>query len=168
MKFIYVVNLADYRAAGKLYRRRKPLLRFVRFFTLWCIPLIGFWLILWTIRKMLSSGQKPSIVELLLFQAVLFSPLLWEYYKTRKSFGLLRSKIGNGVTIVVDKNGMIAAWEGKKEQTLSWDHIVNFDSDGRIALFSMQKESFFFPMQMLSPAQRAELNDLVARHVVKR
>jgi len=168
MKFIYAVNLADYKAAGKLYRRRRPLLRFVRFFTLWCIPPIGFWLIWWAIRKMLSSGQKPSIVELLLFQAVLFSPLLWEYYKTRKSFGLLRSKIGDGVTIDVDNNGMIAAWDGKKEQTLRWDRIVNFDSDDRIALFYMQEGSFFFPIQMLSPAQRAELNDLISRHVVKR
>jgi hypothetical protein len=63
---------------------------------------------------------------------------------------------------------MLATWAGEKEQILSWDRIVSFDSDDRIAIFYTQKGSFFFSMRMFSPTQRAELNDLVARHVKKR
>jgi YcxB-like protein len=168
MKFRYMVNLEDYKAARRLYRRRKTLLRFARFFALWCIPPIGLWLIAWSIHTERIRGHEPPIIGAIVFLAVSFFPAFWEYYTTRKSFRLLSSKMGGGVTIEIDKNGMIAAWDGKKEQTLSWDRIVNFDSDDRIALFYMQKGSFFFPMRVFDPTQRVELNDLIARHVVKR
>jgi len=168
MRFTYVVNLKDYWAAERLRRRRKPFLRFVRFFVLWCSPLIGFRVVLYSVHKSHLVGERPSIIGLILLEAICFFPLLWEYYITRTSFRLLSSKTGSGAIIDINDNGMLATWAGEKEQILSWDRIVSFDSDDRIAIFYTQKGSFFFSMRMFSPTQRAELNDLVARHVKKR
>jgi hypothetical protein len=46
---------------------------------------------------------------------------------------------------------------------------MGFTQNDRITLIYINDRRFFlFPTTALSPAQRTELNDLVARHVVKR
>jgi len=168
MKCEFTITIDDYKAAGRLYRKRKPLLRFARFLVLWCTLPIGLWLIAWSIHAERICGHKPSIIGAIVLFAVLLFPSFWEYYTTRKSFSFMSAKMGNGLAFDIDEGGIKAKPGDEMKQPLSWDRIVSFDSDDRIAIFYMRKGYFFFPMRVLDPAQRAELNDLVARHVVKK
>jgi hypothetical protein len=58
---------------------------------------------------------------------------------------------------------------GSSEAKLLWNAIVRFAQDEKITLFYLTELRFLFvPTIVFSTEQRAELSDLVARHVVKR
>jgi hypothetical protein len=51
---------------------------------------------------------------------------------------------------------------------LLWTAIVRFAQNEKVTLFYVAKARFLFvPTQLFSEEQRAELNDLVARHLPK-
>ena len=71
--------------------------------------------------------------------------------------------------IEVGEEGVSSAVEGTDSERFTWSAIVRFAQDEKMTLFYIAKNRFvLFPTSALSSEQRAELNDLVARHVVKR
>ena len=55
------------------------------------------------------------------------------------------------------------------ELKILWSGVYDFAQDEKITMFYTNKDCFLlFPTALMSVEQRTELNDLVARHVVKR
>ncbi len=69
----------------------------------------------------------------------------------------------------IHNEGITTAIAGTDAETIRWDKIVGFAGDEKITLLYLGNNRFlFFPTSALTGEQLAELNDLVARHVVKR
>ncbi len=55
------------------------------------------------------------------------------------------------------------------EMKYFWEGIVDFAQDEKSTLFYTSNDAFLFlPTQAMTKAQRAELNDLIARHVTRK
>jgi hypothetical protein len=64
---------------------------------------------------------------------------------------------------------IISTISGVSEGKFFWRGIFDFAQDEKATMFYIDKRRFFFfPTLALSPAKRSELNDLVARHVVRK
>jgi hypothetical protein len=69
----------------------------------------------------------------------------------------------------MDDDRILSGLPGVSEEKYFWNAIVGFAQDRKMTLLYLDKDKFLlFPTYALSPEQRAELNDLVARYVVKR
>jgi hypothetical protein len=79
------------------------------------------------------------------------------------------TRSGRTSTIEINDQKIIEENPGTEEVRLPWAGVMGFTQNDRITLIYINDRRFFlFPTTALSPAQRTELNDLVARHVVKR
>jgi len=72
------------------------------------------------------------------------------------------------LSIDIDDGRIISEMPGFSESKLLWTAIVRFAQNEKVTLFYVAKARFLFvPTQLFSEEQRAELNDLVARHLPK-
>jgi hypothetical protein len=93
------------------------------------------------------------------------------YYNTRKCFKqLFPSKRTDRTTYIeFNEDGLHTGIPGVSEIRYLWNGIAAFAQDETTTLLYLDKSRFlFFPTRALLPDQRNVLNDLVARHVVKR
>jgi hypothetical protein len=69
----------------------------------------------------------------------------------------------------IDDSGISTGIPGVSESKYSWEGIVASAQNERATLLYLGPARFlFFPTRVMSPDQRAELDDLIARHIVKR
>ncbi|MGA2906086.1 MAG: YcxB family protein [Terracidiphilus sp.] len=170
MRIEYTVTLEDYEAALRLHRRPKLSRRI--------FPWIGPLLFLLSLA-LFVAGALIRDQELLL-QAIVLA--VWSLLMTI-AFPLLRlvltrrgykqmfppTRSGRTSTIEINDQKIIEENPGTEEVRLPWAGVMGFTQNDRITLIYINDRRFFlFPTTALSPAQRTELNDLVARHVVKR
>jgi len=72
-------------------------------------------------------------------------------------------------SIEIEDDGVSSAILGTDEAKFEWRTIVGFAQDDKMTLLYVAKSRFlFFPTTAMSPAQRAELSDLISHHVTKR
>ena len=95
----------------------------------------------------------------------------WRAYSIRKCFKRICPPVATDRNISVDINDdqVISTVPGVSEGKFFWNAILASAQDEKITLLYIRKTAFLFiPTYAMSPAQRAELNDLISRHVGKR
>jgi len=171
MKLTYTLTLDDYKAAQGLHRRQTFGRRAIWFLWLRMMPGIGLLMLAWALFT--GSGQKAAFsqnppVMLLVPIIFLLVPLI-NHNLVRKQFNQLFPSTARDLSIDIDEERIVCTNPGVSDSRLLWNAVVEFTQDERITMLYISKLRFlFFPTQIMSPSQRSELNDLVARHVGKR
>jgi hypothetical protein len=170
MKISYTLTLADYKAALRLHRRQK-LSRRILPIIVPVIATVG----LVAILVFEISGKKElaihllglDVVFLLLSIALPIARLLDARVGFKRIFPL--TKIVPTIATDIDDERIICENPGISEGKFFWNAIVNFAQDEKVTVLYIDKRRFlFFPTNALSPNQRAELNELVARNMVRK
>lgn len=167
MKLIYTLTLADFKAAFRLHRRQ-TLLRRLGIYT-WPIVTIVCFLIAFSsnVNSFLFSesfgfGSASLVLSLGL--------PIHRSYNVRKCYRqhFPRTRTEQTTTTDIDEERVLGLIPGVSETKYFWNGILAFAQDEKVTLFYVRKSAFvFFPTYSMTPAQRAELNDLVARRVVR-
>ncbi|MGO8933252.1 MAG: YcxB family protein [Terracidiphilus sp.] len=170
MKFEFTVTLEDYKAALKLHRQPKLSRRI--------FPWIGPLLLLLSLALFVAGALIRN--QELLLQAIVLA--VWSLLMTI-AFPLLRlvltrrgykrmfppTRVGRTSTIEIDDQRILEENPGTEEIRLPWTGVMGFTQNDKVTLIYINACRFFlFPTTVLTAAQRAELSDLVARHVVKK
>ena len=170
MKFEFTVTLEDYKAALRLHRSRK----FSRRIFLWIGPsLFLISVILFVIGSLSKNTQvltQAIVLAAWSLCATVGFPIL-RFALTRRGYRQMfpPTRSGRTSTIEIDDQRIIEENPGTEEVRLPWTGVMGFTQNERVTLIYINSCRFFlFPTSALSPAQRAELNDFVARYVVKR
>jgi hypothetical protein len=174
VQLTYELTLADYKAAQRLHIRQK-ISRRINFY-LWfvAIPIfavlgLAFFVFL-DVSKLTKSAPLYFGIECGLLWLAVYLPS-WRAYAIRKCFKQIFSPARTDRTssIDIDDDRIVSTVPGVSEGRFFWNAILEFTQDERVTLLYIRKNAFiFFPTSDLSVAQRGELNDLIARHVVKR
>jgi hypothetical protein len=72
-------------------------------------------------------------------------------------------------SLTANDDGLIVAKPDSIETRLAWNAITDFrQSEAKTIMYLSADNCFYFPTKAMTTEQRAELDDLVAGHVVKR
>jgi hypothetical protein len=72
------------------------------------------------------------------------------------------------LTIDIDEERIVSVMSGLSESKILWNAVVKFAQNEKVTLIYLAEIRFLFiPTSAFTPEQRAELNELVARHVRK-
>jgi hypothetical protein len=169
MKLTYTLTLADFNAAFRLHRRQKRYRRFALYvwplLTLAC--LVGF-VAFGAARRLDLMGYCLAIGAGALVGSIA-SPIL-RIINIRKSYDRLfpSTRTDRSSRVDIDDECIVREIPGMSQLKIPWSGLFGFVQDERITLLYMNKDCFLMvPTQALSPAQRVELDDLVARHLSK-
>jgi hypothetical protein len=171
MKLSYTVALNDYRAAQRLHRIQTLGRRIFWLLLLRIVPVFGFLVLVselysWFARP---SGFSQNSPALLVVPVVLILLPAINLNLTRKQFNQLFPPTGRSLSLDLDDERIICENPGSSESKFLWSAINAFAQNDRVTMLYLDKARFlFFPTSAMTPAQRAELSDLVARHVVNR
>ncbi|MBS1802481.1 MAG: YcxB family protein [Acidobacteria bacterium] len=170
MKLEYKLTLKDYKAAFRLHRRRKISRRLIAWLgpVLLVIGVIGFVLCSIANNTPLAAQAAALIAGSLVFTIGLPISRSWNI---RRSFTRLFPSGENDriSRIAIDDQGICRELSGVAELKLSWNGIYDFAQNEKITLLYTNKDCFLlWPTGLMSTGQRAELDELVGRHVVKR
>ena len=173
MQLAYEVKLTDYKAALKLHTRRSALRLIGRTIRFVILPIFILFL---AISLIVSVFEEPTIhtfdfIAPSLMLLVLIAIPILHTFTIRKQFNLLfpLSRIDRNVSLDINEERIISAFPQASEGKYFWNAISEVAQNDEITLFYLAKNRFFFvPTRTFSAAQRAEPNDLVARHTVKR
>lgn len=175
MRFSCTITLADFQAAQALHWRQTILRRIINFsvyvlFPLLCSTLVivlgswkGIFLEGWSFGSALVFGLLVSTPIALLVSSSS------KPKRFRKIFEKRYSPDKRTAWYEFSDMGITTAIVGTDADTFYWDRIARFAQDDKTTLLYVDTNKFlFFPNSSLTTAQRTELSDLVARHVVKR
>jgi hypothetical protein len=170
MKFEFTITLEDYKAALRLHRSCK----FSRRIFPWIFPSLFFIGLILFVAGSLSKNTQVLTQAIVLLVWSLFATIafpLLRFAMTRRGYKQMfpPTRLGRTSTIEIDDQRIVEENPGTEEVRLPWTGVMGFTQDDRVTLIYITARRFFlFPTSALSPTQRTELNDLVARHVVKR
>jgi YcxB-like protein len=174
VKLIYSLTLADFQAAQQLHWRQTLSRRLIAFAVYWCLPALCCSLGLLAGRAIGLFLTGLSAENVLLFGFVLGLLILglWapmsRQQRFRKKFERKYPPDRRSASIVIDDGGVSSAILGTDEVKFHWSSIVGCAQDDKMILFYMAKNRFVsLPTHGMTSAQRAEISDLVARHVVR-
>jgi hypothetical protein len=174
VKFDYTLTIADYRAAQQLHSHQKLGRR---------IPIIIYWVVFSVITILalvgiitdFLIGQSGRIGDHVLPNVVLicicFLTQTFRSYRIRNNFIRMfpQSETDHNGTLDIDNERILSIWPGLGEAKYYWAGIQALAQDKKITLLYLNESSFlFFPTAALSPDQRIEFNDLVARNMVRK
>ena len=171
MQISYKLSLADYKAALKLhYRQRGNWRSPLGLFTV--MPIIGALLICCTVIGYFAQDDyfahnPPGLLAVPIFFLLL--PVFYSYAMKKQFVNMFpHGQTDQLLSIDIDDGRIISEMPGFSESKLLWTAIVRFAQNEKVTLFYVAKARFLFvPTQLFSEEQRAELNDLVARHLPK-
>jgi hypothetical protein len=170
MKIEYTITLRDFKAALKLHRRQKLSRRLLP----WIWPML---LLVGIVGFVVSSSDhnlEMAVQSAAIASGALVATLGWpvmRWVTTRVCYNRMFSpKRTSRVTILdIDEEKIIEINPGAEEIRVAWSGVLDVVRDSRSILIYIGVSRFFIiPAAILTPDQRAEFNDLVARHVVKR
>ena len=174
MRLTYTLTIDDYKAGIRLHKQQK-LARRVHFFIYDVVfPALAILSLLGTIAAYLL-GQSDLVDNLIVPNIVLVSisilvPLL-RAYRVRKSYKQLfpPGRLDRNWLIDIDGERIISSVPGVAESSIPWSGIYAFAHDDKIASLYISEDQYIsIPAAAFTPDQRAELNELIARNVVKR
>jgi hypothetical protein len=170
MKFEFTISLRDYKHALKLHRKR-TLSR--RLFPLVCPALLALSIIAFVgaslARNLVVASQAVALAAGSL-TGIIALPIL-RFFSTRRCYKLMfpSTRTSPTSTIDIDDQRIVEENPGTEEVKLAWSGALDFVQDERVTLIYINPSRFFlFPTSAMSSDQRAELDSLVARHVVKK
>ena len=171
MTLNYTLTLADYQAALRLHRHQKMGRQLSWSFWFRVMPVIGGLLLTWMLFtgfvEKKGFGQNPSVtfVPPVVF---LLLPLI-HINLERKQFKQSFPPHGRSLSIRIDENGVVCTNPGVSESAFNWNAVVGFTQDSKVAMLYIAKTRFlFFPATVMSSNERAELDNLIASHGIKR
>jgi hypothetical protein len=171
MKLNYTLTLADWKAALRLHRCQKLSRRIAefiwfRFMPIICFLMLAFELIMGFTQKTFFSQNPPGLLIVPLVFMLL--PVIRSQF-VRTQFNQLFSPSARTLSIDIDDERIVCVNPGSSESRFLWHIVLEYAQDEKITMIYIAKLRFlFFPTSAMSVEQRTELNDLVARHVVKR
>jgi hypothetical protein len=169
MKLTYTLTLADFKAARILHRRQKLTRQILHF--IWPILLV-----LFLTGAIISSGDPHSQLFVQCFALGIGSLVMSigmpisRFFSVRRSFNRLfpAGRKDRTSTIDINDERIVRDLSGTSEFKVLWSAIYDYAEDARVSLIYTNKDCFLIiPARSISPAQRTELNDLIARHVAK-
>jgi hypothetical protein len=174
MYLTYSLTFADFKAAQRLHTRQSMGRRMFAVLTFRVAPCLSvvilaggaFFAVKGTSEQF---AQCLSIGTALLFFSILMP--IARYINERKGFKRLFPPSRTDLSCSIDLNDerIISAVPGVSEGKIFWPGVFRFAQDEKITLLYVAENRFFlFPTYALSQAQRAELNALVERHMVRR
>jgi hypothetical protein len=169
MRFDFTITLEDYKVALKLHRKRKLSRRLLPWIwpSLFLISLVL--LVVGSLNKSTEVIEQAILLAAWSLFAIVAFPIL-RFALTRRGYKQMFPPTRSGLTstIEIDDQRIIEENPGTEEVRLPWTGVMGFTQNDRVTLIYINSCRFFlFPTSALSPAQRAELNDLAARHMVK-
>ncbi len=175
MKLEYTLSLADFQAAQSLHWHQTLARRVIHFSIYAGVPCLTAAIGSVLAKRVGILGQESPYWFQFLFGLVVASAYLTATVKGRKSkrfkkhFERRVPPNKRRSWIEVNDLGVTSAIVGTEPESYEWSTLFGFAQDEKITLIYIATKRFlFFPTQAMSPAQRAELNDLVARHVTPR
>ncbi|MDE3201782.1 MAG: YcxB family protein [Acidobacteriota bacterium] len=170
MKLEYTLTLDDYKAAWRLHKRQKLSRRFLPFIwpMLFAVSFAG--------MIYFGDGRHPALSAQLagLSAGTLVITVglpIRRFFNVRRSYRLHFPKgHANRVsTLEIDDQQIVRELANVNQLKVLWQAVFAFAQDEKIALIYTNKSCFLMiPTEIMTPAQRTELNDLVARHVTAR
>ena len=174
MKLTYTLTLNDYKSAQRLHLRRNLSRRLTFIFWYVVIPILAaagvLAFVLFDVSKLTRFAAIYFGMVAVLVWLSIFLPLM-RLYTIRKCFKQIfpPSRTDRSSSIDIDEERVISAIPGVSEGKFFWNAIIDFAQNEKVTLLYIHKRAFLFlPTSCLSPVQRIELNDLVARHVAKK
>jgi hypothetical protein len=174
MRLEYNITFADWKAAIRLHSRQK-LWRRIHFFIFdYIIPTLAVFSLAYIVFASLNGredtvdGLLVPVIALVLLAIIL--PIV-RNYQIRKLFkGVFPpSETGPGYSLDIDDERILSTRPGYGEAKYYWKGICGLAKNEKIILLYISEILFLgIPVNRLTPDQRVELNDLVARHLVKR
>jgi len=170
MKFTYTLTFADFKAAVKLHSRQKFSRRVALFVNIWLAPIVALLLIVSFMLSPLRQLPNGSFFMLAVLLFCILLPVMHHRY-VRNQFKQLfpPTRTDRSSSIDIDDEQIYSGVPGVSEGKIFWSGILAFAQDEKITMIYLAENKFlFFPTVVMSSTQRTELNDLVARHGVKR
>lgn len=174
MRLEYTLTLSDYRSAQRLHIRQKISRRISFYVWFILIPILAaIGLIAFTVLDISRYTHSAALfagLEAGLIWLALFCPISREY-QIRKSFKQLfpATRTDRSSILEIDDTHIVSAIPGVSEGKFFWSGICGFAQNERVTLIYIAAKRFlFFPTAAMKTEERVELNDMVARHVVKR
>ena len=168
MRLEYTLTVKDYKAALRLHSRQNLGRRNASLFFGKVLPGLGlFFLALEAFLSLtetdyLSHNPPGLLVVPLVF---LLSPAL-QANQVRMQFNQLFPPSARSLSIAIDDERIVCVDSKSSESRFLWNAIAEYAQDEQITMLYLAKQKFlFFPTAAMSPDQRTELNDLVARHL---
>jgi hypothetical protein len=174
MKLTYTLTLNDYKAGISLHKHQK-LGRRIHFFIYDVIfPSIAIVALLGTVAAY-AYGQSDLVDDLIVPDAALaciaiLVPLL-RAYRIRKSYKQLfpPGRLDRNWSIDIDDERIVSSISGVCESKVLWTGVFAFVQDDKItSLYISENQYISIPTGALTPDQRTELYDLIARNVVRK
>lgn len=171
MKYQYTLTTADYRAALALYVKQKWTRRAGNFFMSWFLPFCGLMTLSYE-AYLMFKGQLSFVNDQswkLVIPFVLLIVPLSQWNLVRKQFKLMFPSENRTLTIDIDDERIHVVNPGTSESTFTWNGILSFAQDEKIAILFVAKGRFlFFPTQGLSSEQQTQLLELTNRHLPRK
>jgi len=160
--------MANYKAALRLHRSQRLGRRLNRFI----YPFLTFLLLFITLC--LKSGSEVFGELFALGKFCLLMSIAMPFVRSfnrRKCFRrmFLSAQEDSQMYTDIDSECLVSEIPGVFVERYFWNTIVGFAQNEKVTLLYVYKDRFvLFPTTILSQAQRAELNDLVARNLVRK
>jgi hypothetical protein len=170
MKLTYTLTLADLRAAYGLHRRQKLRRRLAIYIwpVLTVISFVGALAFAVTQHTELFSQCIAVFAGSLV--GTIAGPIL-RFINLRKAFRRLQptGSTDRLSSIAIEDEYILREHQGSSELKLMWSAVFDLVQDEKITMIYTNKDCFLlFPTQTMSPAQRTELSELVARNLVRK
>jgi hypothetical protein len=170
MTLEYTLTLNDYQAAFRLHRRRRLSRRLITWLgpILLLIAVVGFIVCSVENNTALAAQAVALAAGSLVFTIGMPISRFWNI---RKTFNRLfpSSQKDRRSRITIDDQEVCRELSGVAELRVLWSGVYDFAQDEKVTLLYTNKDCFLlFPTALMSSEQRAELNELVARLLVKR
>lgn len=169
MRLEYSLTLADYIEAFKLHRQQRLSRRFVPWIgpCLLLIALIG--LVVFSLNN--NIGLAAQSIALGAGATVLTIGIpISRFINTRKSYNRLFQKgnMDRYSYIEINEQQIVRTLSGTSELKVLWSGVYDFVQNEKITMIYTNKDCFLLvPTQKMSPEQRAELSNIVARQVIR-
>ena len=166
MKLTYTLTLADYKAANALYLRQK----FLRRLGVWIWPFLMLFAAVVHVLLRSTDHQELAADSLAAASGLLFISIfmpITRWWNLRRCFNQLfpAHRTDRKSYMEITSEGIVSTIPGVSEGKLYWSGVCAFAQDEKVTtIYLAPKRFLFFPTSALSPEQRAELNDLVARN----
>jgi YcxB-like protein len=174
MQLSFEITLAEFKSALKLYSRETLGRRIHWFIFDYVIPGVALVSVALALIDYLVSHSNVNGTLVAFAAYMVFAAALSFVVRRFRIRAMFRALVPPGAKSPVrsmefSEEQILSTLEGIGEAHYLWTAIVKCVQNGTVMLLFISREQFLvIPQQILSPAQRAELNDLVARHVPAR
>lgn len=170
MKLEYTLTLRDFKEALKLHRHQ----RFARSVVPWIGPILLLvsltCFIVFSVKKDLEFSAQALAVLAGALVVTIGTPIA-RFISLRKSYNRLfpANREDRRSFLEIDDEGILRKLSGVSELKVHWSGVFDFVQNEKITMLYTNRDCFLlFPTQVMSSTQRAELNELIGRHLVKR